>query len=69
MARLLPPTALPLIDPQIQGIVGPHGFAIDQQNRLWYAGRTSDVLGWVDPETGEHRRFELPTRPEIAPEL
>ena len=54
-------------DPQIQGIVGPHGLAIDQHNRLWYAGRTSDVLGWVDPETGEHRRFELPTRPEIAP--
>jgi sugar lactone lactonase YvrE len=25
------------------------------------------VLGWVDPETGDHRRFELPTRPEIAP--
>lgn len=53
--------------PQIQGIVGPHGLAIDQQNRLWYTGRTSDVLGWVDPKTGEHRRFELPTRPKIAP--
>lgn len=54
-------------DPNIQGIVGPHGFAIDQQDRLWYTGRTSDVLGWVDPATGEHRRFELPTRSEIAP--
>ena len=53
--------------PQIQGIVGPHGFAIDPKNRLWYTGRTSDVLGWVDPATGEHKRFELPTRPEIAP--
>ena len=53
--------------PQIQGIVGPHGFAIDQRDRLWYTGRTSDVLGWVDPATGEHKRFELPTRPEIAP--
>ena len=48
-------------NPQTEGVVGPHGFAIDPQGKLWYTGRTSDVLGWVDPATGEHRRFELPT--------
>ena len=54
-------------NPQTEGVVGPHGFAIDPQGKLWYTGRTSDVLGWVDPATGEHRRFELPTRAAIAP--
>ena len=53
--------------PQVEGVVGPHGFAIDPQGRLWYTGRTSDVLGWVDPATGDQRRFELPTRAAIAP--
>jgi len=54
-------------NPDVEGIVGPHGFAIDAQGRLWYTGRTSDVLGWVDPATGDQRRFELPTRNTIAP--
>ena len=54
-------------NPQVEGVVGPHGFAIDPQGRLWYTGRTSDVLGWVDPATGDQRRFELPTRAAIAP--
>ena len=54
-------------NPQEEGVVGPHGFAIDSQNRLWYTGRTSDVLGWVDPATGQHQRYVLSTREAIAP--
>lgn len=54
-------------DPASEGVVGPHGFAIDRQDRLWYTGRTSDVLGWVDPKSGEHRQFVLETRSLIAP--
>ena len=54
-------------NPQEEGVVGPHGFAIDPQGRLWYTGRTSDVLGWVDPATGEQKRFVLSTREAFAP--
>ena len=54
-------------NPEVEGVVGPHGFAIDPQGRLWYTGRTSDVLGWVDPATGEQKRFVLSTREAIAP--
>ena len=54
-------------NPQEEGVVGPHGFAIDPKGRLWYTGRTSDVIGWVDPVTGEQQRFFLSTRDAIAP--
>ena len=40
-------------DPEAEGVVGPHGFAIDQDNRLWYSGKSSDVIGRLDPKTGE----------------
>ena len=56
-------------NPQEEGVVGPHGFAIDPQGRLWYTGRTSDVLGWVDPATGEQKRFVLSTREALCVEL
>jgi len=54
-------------NPQEEGVVGPHGFAIDPKGRLWYTGRTSDVIGWVDPVTGEQQRFFLSTRDAITP--
>lgn len=49
------------------GVVGPHGFAIDQDNRLWYTGKSSDVFGRFDPKTGEDLKFMLPTRTNFAP--
>jgi hypothetical protein len=49
-------------DPSVEGVVGPHGFAIDKKNRLWYTGKSSDVIGWVDPASGEQRRYVLDTR-------
>ena len=54
-------------NPQTEGVVGPHGFAIDPKGRLWYTGRTSDVIGWVDPATGEQQRYVLASRENIAP--
>ncbi|MGB1776339.1 MAG: hypothetical protein ACPHGV_08385 [Synechococcus sp.] len=49
-------------DPDVEGVVGPHGFAVDQKNRLWYTGKSSDVIGMVDPATGEQEKYTLPTR-------
>ena len=54
-------------DPEAEGVVGPHGFAIDQDNRLWYTGKSSDVIGRLDPKTGNDQKFILPTRANFAP--
>ena len=54
-------------DPEAEGVVGPHGFAIDQDNRLWYTGKSSDVIGRLDPKTGDDQKFILPTRANFAP--
>lgn len=54
-------------DSEVGGVVGPHGFAIDAQDRLWYTGRASDVLGRVDTRTDQHERFFLPTFGLVSP--
>lgn len=37
----------------------PHGLFLDQQSRLWYTGKTTDVVGWVNVDSGESKIYPL----------
>lgn len=44
----------------------PHEAALDAESRAWFNGHFSkqpEVLGYVDPATGERRTFEVPAPP------
>ena len=32
---------------------------VDSQNRVWFVGQRSDYLAYLDPETGEFKRYDL----------
>lgn len=38
----------------------PRDPAVDAKGRVWFAGQGGDYVAWLDPETGEFTRFELP---------
>ena len=44
-------------DPSVEGVVGPHGLDVDDKGRLWYAGKSSDTLGYYDITTMSIRVF------------
>ena len=54
-------------DPSVEGVVGPHGLDVDDKGRLWYAGKSSDTLGYYDTKNDEHKSFSLTTRSNFAP--
>ena len=54
-------------DPSVEGVVGPHGLDVDDKGRLWYAGKSSDTLGYYDITNNEHKSFSLETRSNFAP--
>lgn len=38
----------------------PRDPAVDQQGRVWFVGQTGDYVAWLDAESGEFTRHELP---------
>jgi virginiamycin B lyase len=39
----------------------PHTLRFDQRGRIWYTLSASNHIGLLDPATGEHRQFRLPS--------